>query len=257
MKKTKIVCTLGPACRNEETLSKMIRAGMNVARLNFSHGSYEEHKKNIEMLKDIRKKLNVPLPIMLDTKGPELRIKTFQNHKITLNEGDAFTFTTDEIEGDQTRVSVSYKGIVNDLQPGDTILLNNGLLIFKVTEVTENEVRTKVEVGGDLSDKKSMFFPDKTLSLQYLSEQDEKDIIFGVENGIDFIACSFTSKAQDIIDIRNLLREHGDPQIAERDNQRRQGKFPRTKTSQNAVCRRRSALLRRITHAFPPPCADA
>ena len=213
MKKTKIVCTLGPACRNEETLSKMIRAGMNVARLNFSHGSYEEHKKNIEMLKDIRKKLNVPLPIMLDTKGPELRIKTFQNHKITLNEGDAFTFTTDEIEGDQTRVSVSYKGIVNDLQPGDTILLNNGLLIFKVTEVTENEVRTKVEVGGDLSDKKSMFFPDKTLSLQYLSEQDEKDIIFGVENGIDFIACSFTSKAQDIIDIRNLLREHGDPDI--------------------------------------------
>ena len=213
MKKTKIVCTLGPACRNEETLSKMIRAGMNVARLNFSHGSYEEHKKNIEMLKDIRKKLNVPLPIMLDTKGPELRIKTFQNHKITLNEGDAFTFTTDEIEGDQTRVSVSYKGIVNDLQPGDTILLNNGLLIFKVTEVTENEVRTKVEVGGDLSDKKSMFFPDKTLSLQYLSEQDEKDIIFGVENGIDFIACSFTSKAQDIIDIRNLLKEHGDPDI--------------------------------------------
>ena len=213
MKKTKIVCTLGPACRNEETLSKMIRAGMNVARLNFSHGSYDEHKKNIEMLKDIRKKLNVPLPIMLDTKGPELRIKTFQNHKITLNEGDAFTFTTDEIEGDQTRVSVSYKGIVNDLQPGDTILLNNGLLIFKVTEVTENEVRTKVEVGGDLSDKKSMFFPDKTLSLQYLSEQDEKDIIFGVENGIDFIACSFTSKAQDIIDIRNLLREHGDPDI--------------------------------------------
>ena len=213
MKKTKIVCTLGPACRNEETLSKMILAGMNVARLNFSHGSYEEHKKNIEMLKDIRKKLNVPLPIMLDTKGPELRIKTFKDHKINLNDGDEFTFTIDEIEGDQTRVAVSYKGIVNDLQPGDTILLNNGLLIFKVTEVTDRDVKTTVMVGGELSDKKSMFFPDKTLSLKYLSEQDINDIIFGVENGIDFIACSFTSKAQDIIDIRNLLKEHGDPDI--------------------------------------------
>ena len=166
MKKTKIVCTLGPACRNEETLSKMILAGMNVARLNFSHGSYEEHKKNIEMLKDIRKKLNVPLPIMLDTKGPELRIKTFKDHKINLNDGDEFTFTIDEIEGDQTRVAVSYKGIVNDLQPGDTILLNNGLLIFKVTEVTDRDVKTTVMVGGELSDKKSMFFPDKTLSLK-------------------------------------------------------------------------------------------
>ena len=213
MKKTKIVCTLGPACRNEETLSKMILAGMNVARLNFSHGSYEEHKKNIQMLKELRKKLGVPLPIMLDTKGPELRIKSFKDHKITLNEGDEFTFTIDEIEGDQSRVSVSYKGIVNDLQPGDTILLNNGLLVFTVTEVTDRDVKTKVVVGGDLTDKKSMFFPNKTLSLKYLSEQDINDIIFGVENGIDFIACSFTSKAQDIIDIRNLLKEHGDPDI--------------------------------------------
>ena len=150
---------------------------------------------------------------MLDTKGPELRIKTFKNHKISLKEGDEFTFTTEEIEGDETRVSVSYKGIVNDLEPGDTILLNNGLLIFRVTQVDEKDVKTKVEVGGDLSDKKSMFFPDKTLSLKYLSEQDKSDILFGVEQGIDFIACSFTSKPQDLIDIRQFLREHGDPDI--------------------------------------------
>ena len=213
MKKTKIVCTLGPACRNEETLTKMVQAGMNVARLNFSHGDYEEHARNIELIKKVREKLNVPLPIMLDTKGPELRIKTFKNHKISLKEGDEFTFTTEEIEGDETRVSVSYKGIVNDLEPGDTILLNNGLLIFRVTQVDEKDVKTKVEVGGDLSDKKSMFFPDKTLSLKYLSEQDKSDILFGVEQGIDFIACSFTSKAQDLIDIRQFLREHGDPDI--------------------------------------------
>lgn len=213
MKKTKIVCTLGPACRNEETLTKMVQAGMNVARLNFSHGDYEEHKKNIELIKKVRTKLNVPLPIMLDTKGPELRIRTFKDHKVLLNEGDTFTFTIDEIEGDQTKVSVSYKGIVNDLAPGDTILLNNGLLVFKVTEVTDKNVVTRVEIGGVLTDKKSMFFPDKTLSLKYLSEQDVQDILFGIEQGIDFIACSFTSKAQDIIDIRKLLQEHGNPDI--------------------------------------------
>ena len=161
MKKTKIVCTLGPACRNEETLEKMVRAGMNVARLNFSHGDYEEHKKNIDLLKSLREKLHVPLPIMLDTKGPELRIRSFKNHKITLKEGDEFTFTVDEIEGDQSRVSVSYKGIVNDLVPGDTILLNNGLLVFKVTEVDSKNVKTKVVIGGELSDKRVCFSPTR------------------------------------------------------------------------------------------------
>ena len=173
MKKTKIVCTLGPSCRNEETLTKMIQAGMNVARLNFSHGDYSEHAKNIELIKKVREKLNVALPIMLDTKGPELRIKTFKNGKITLIEGNKFTFTTQDIVGDETRVSVSYKGIVNDLQQGDTILLNNGLMAFKVDEVTKTDVITTVEIGGTVSNKKSMFFPDKLLTLTYLSEQDK------------------------------------------------------------------------------------
>ena len=213
MKKTKIVCTLGPACRDEETLTKMAKAGMNVARLNFSHGDYTEHKKNVELIKKVREKLNIPLPIMLDTKGPELRIKTFENGKIQLKEGDSFSFTTEDIVGDQTRVSVSYKGIVNDLIEGDTILLNNGLMVFKVTEVTSTEVKTAVEIGGTLSDKKSMFFPDKLLTMTYLSEQDKADILFGIEQEVDFIACSFVSKAQDIIDIRNLLQQHGNPDI--------------------------------------------
>lgn len=213
MKKTKIVCTMGPACQNEETLTKMALAGMNVARLNFSHGDYAEHKKNIDLIKKVREKLHIPLPIMLDTKGPELRIKTFKDGKITLKEGDAFSFTTEEIEGDQTRVSVSYKGIVNDLAKGDTILLNNGLMVFKVTEVTKTEVRTVVEIGGVLSNKKSMFFPDKLLTMTYLSEADKSDILFGIEQEIDFIACSFVSKAQDIIDIRNLLKANGNPDI--------------------------------------------
>lgn len=213
MKKTKIVCTLGPSCRNEETLTKMIQAGMNVARLNFSHGDYSEHAKNIELIKKVRDKLNVALPIMLDTKGPELRIKTFKNGKITLSEGNKFTFTTQDIVGDETRVSVSYKGIVNDLQKGDTILLNNGLMAFKVDEVTETDVITTVEIGGTVSNKKSMFFPDKLLTLTYLSEQDKSDILFGIEQGVDIIACSFVSKAQDILDIRKLLQENGNPDI--------------------------------------------
>ena len=213
MKKTKIVCTMGPACQNEETLTKMALADMNVARLNFSHGDYAEHKKNIDLIKKVREKLHIPLPIMLDTKGPELRIKTFKDGKITLKEGDAFSFTTEEIEGDQTRGSVSYKGIVNDLAKGDTILLNNGLMVFKVTEVTKTEVRTVVEIGGVLSNKKSMFFPDKLLTMTYLSEADKSDILFGIEQEIDFIACSFVSKAQDIIDIRNLLKANGNPDI--------------------------------------------
>ncbi len=213
MKKTKIVCTLGPACNNEDTLTKMALAGMNVARLNFSHGSYEEHKRNIDLIKKVREKLGIPLPIMLDTKGPELRIKTFKTHKIFLNEGDVFSFSTQDIEGDNTRVAVTYKGITQDLQKGDTILLNNGLMSFVVTDVNDTEVITRVVIGGELSDKKSMFFPNKTLNLTYLSEQDKSDIIFGIEQGVDFIACSFVSKAQDILDIRNIFAQHGNPDI--------------------------------------------
>ncbi|MDE5766372.1 MAG: pyruvate kinase [Clostridia bacterium] len=210
MKKTKIICTLGPASESEEVLSKMIDAGMNVARLNFSHGTHEEHAVKIDLIKRVREKKKVPLPILLDTKGPEFRIKTFAKGKVNLKEGDTFTFTTDEIEGDKTRVSVSFAGICEQMFPGDKILLNNGLIIFEVVKVEKPDVICKVLVGGELSNRKSMFFPDKELEMEYLSEQDKADLKFGVEQGIDFVACSFVSKAQNVIDVRNWLRECGD-----------------------------------------------
>jgi len=210
MKKTKIICTLGPASDTEEVLSALIDAGMNVARLNFSHGTHEEHLKKINMVKSVREKKHAPIAIMLDTKGPEFRIKTFKNGKITLNDGDMFTFTTKDVEGDNTRVSVSFKGICEQMKPQDRILLNNGLIIFEVVEVKAPNVLCKVLVGGELSNRKSMFFPDKELVMEYLSEQDKADLKFGVEQGVDFVACSFVSKAQNLIDVRNWLRECGD-----------------------------------------------
>ncbi len=211
MKKTKIICTLGPASDTEEILESLIDAGMNVARLNFSHGTHEEHAKKIAMIKAVRERKKVPLPIMLDTKGPEFRIKTFKHGKITLNDGDPFTFTSEDIVGDEKRVSVSFKGICEQMFPGDKILLNNGLMIFEVVKIQKPNVICKTIVGGVLSDRKSMFFPDKELKMEYLSEQDKADIKFGVEQGIDFIASSFVSRAQDITDIRNWLRECGSP----------------------------------------------
>ena len=213
MRKTKIVCTLGPASDTEEIISAMADAGMNVARINFSHGTHEEHAKKIAMIKKIRKEKKIPLPILLDTKGPEFRIRTFKEGKINLKEGDTFTFTTDEVEGDKTRVSVSYKGICEDMKPGDKILLNNGLMVFEVQSVKAPDVVCKVVIGGELSNRKSMFFPEKELNLVYLSEQDKSDLLFGIQQGVDFVACSFVSKAQDILDVRNFLHENGSDDI--------------------------------------------
>ncbi len=213
MKKTKIVCTLGPASDSEEIISAMADAGMNVARINFSHGVHAEHAEKIAMVKRVREKKGIPLPVMLDTKGPEFRIKTFKNGKITLKEGDTFSFTPEEMEGDETKVSVSYKGICEEMFAGDKILLNNGLMVFEVKEVKKPYVICTVLVGGELSNRKSMFFPEKELKLTYLSEQDKADLIFGIEQGVDFVACSFVSKAQDIIDVREFLRKHGSTDI--------------------------------------------
>ena len=213
MRKTKIICTLGPASESETVLRQMVKAGMNVARLNFSHGTHPEHLEKINLLKKIRDDMHVSLPIMLDTKGPEFRIGTFENGSVDLCEGDLFDFTSDDIIGNQTCVSVSYKNIASQMNPGDRILLNNGLMSFEVISVENNTVHTRVMNSGKISDRKSMFFPEKELVLEYLSEQDKNDILFGIENGVDFIACSFVSKAQDLIDVRNFLREHGDPDI--------------------------------------------
>ena len=193
MRKTKIVCTIGPSSETEKKIIGLCKAGMNVARLNFSHGTHEEHQKRIDTIKKVRTELNLPIAILLDTKGPEYRIKTFKNQKINLKDGDKFTFTTDEIEGDQTKVSVSYKDICDELCVGDKILLNNGLVVFRVEEVAAPNIQCVTEIGGTLSNRKSMFFPDKELKMNFLSEQDKADLLFGVEQGVDFVALSFVS----------------------------------------------------------------
>ena len=209
MRKTKIVCTIGPACKNEATLAAMCKAGMNVARLNFSHGSHEDHLENIELIKSVREKLGMPIAIMLDTKGPEYRIGTFREGSVMLKDGDTFTFTPDDVEGDETQVSVSYKHLADELSVGNTILVNNGLVSFEVIEINGGDVVCKVKEGGKLSNKKSMSFPGIVLKQTYLSEQDKKDIKFGIENEIDFIACSFVSCKQDLIDIKNYIKSIG------------------------------------------------
>ena len=213
MKKTKIICTIGPASENKAVFSEMADAGMNVVRLNFSHGTHEDHAKKIKMIKEVREEKKLPLPILLDTKGPEFRIKNFKDGKIRLNKGDEFTFTTEEIEGDNSRVSVSYAGICEDLVPNDKILLNNGLIVFRVTEVNAPNVHCITEIGGELSSRKSMFFPDKELHLEFLSEQDKSDLLFGIEQDVDFVALSFVSKAQDVIDAKEFLKAHGGSHI--------------------------------------------
>ena len=213
MRKTKIICTIGPASENEEVLTQMCLAGMNVARLNFSHGTYPEHEKKIALVKKVREKLGLPIAILLDTKGPEYRIKTFASGKVEIKEGQDFTFTIDEVEGDETRVSVNYKLLNKDLKPGDEVTVNNGMVQFKVESIEGSEIRCKCLVGGTLSNRKSMSFPNKVMSGPYLSEQDKEDIIFGIKHGVDFVAASFVSTAQDVIDIRNLLDANGGSDI--------------------------------------------
>ncbi len=213
MRKTKIVCTIGPASENPEVFRRMCLNGLNVARLNFSHGTHEEHQKKIDMIKAVREELNLPIAIMLDTKGPEYRIRTFKGGKIHLNDGDEFTFTTREVEGDEHIVSVSYKGLAEDLGPGDRILVNNGLVIFEVTEILGTEINCKVLTGGVLSDRKSMSFPGKVMRQVYLSEQDKADLLFGIRNGVDFVAASFVSCKQDLLDLKGFLHEHGGDDI--------------------------------------------
>ena len=214
MKKTKIICTLGPACSTKDMIAKMADAGMNVVRLNFSHGSHEDFAKKIAMIKEVREEKALPLPILLDTKGPEFRIKTFKDGKVTLNDGDPFTFTTEEIEGDSTRVGVSYAQICDELEAGDKILLNNGMIVFRVEKVAAPNVHCTVEIGGELSNRKSMFFPDKQLRhMEFLSEQDKADLLFGIEQNVDFVALSFVSKAQDVIDAKEFLAKNGGQHI--------------------------------------------
>lgn len=209
MRKTKIICTIGPACDNEETLTQMCYAGMNVARLNFSHGTLEEQQKKIDLVNTVREKLNLPIAIMLDTKGPEYRIRKFENDRITLKEGDTFTFTTEQIMGNQERVAVNYPDLIEELKIGDQILVNNGLVVCKVKELKGNDAICEVLSGGELSNNKSMNFPNKVLKGDYLSEQDKEDLLFGIRNEVDFVAASFVSNGDDMRQLKDFLVSNG------------------------------------------------
>ena len=213
MRKTKIICTIGPASDSEEVLTKMCRAGMNVARLNFSHGTHEEHKEKIDLIKRVREKLDLPIAIMLDTKGPEYRIKTFKNERITLKDGDKFTLTTEDVEGDETIVSVTYEHLIDELSVGDRVLVNNGLVILEVESVENKRAECRVIAGGELSNRKSMHFPNKVLNQDYLSEQDKSDLLFGIANDVDFVAASFVSRKSDIAAMREFLNLNGGEDI--------------------------------------------
>ncbi len=209
MRKTKIVCTLGPATQSESVIAGLMKAGMNVARLNFSHGDHAFHKACMDMVKKVRKELSLPIAILLDTKGPEYQIGTFQGGKVSLADGDPFTFTTRDVTGDRTVVSVSYKGLPEELFPGDKILLNNGLMTFVINEIEGTEIRCTVLSGGELSDRKSMSFPGRVMHREYLSDADRADIAFGIKEGVDYIACSFVSKKEDLLAVREYLAELG------------------------------------------------
>lgn len=191
----------------------MYDAGMNVCRINFSHGTHEEHAEKIRIIKEIREERKIPLPILLDTKGPEFRTKTYKNGKITLEKGDTFIFTPDDIIGDETKVSVTYEHICEVMNKGDKIYLNNGLMVFEVTAVEGRNVITTVIEGGETSDHKSMYFPDKELKLEFLSERDKADILFGIEHDVDFIALSFVSTKEDLLSVRKFLKDNGGENI--------------------------------------------
>ncbi|MDO4218483.1 MAG: pyruvate kinase [Synergistaceae bacterium] len=214
MRRTKVICTIGPASDSADVFEKLCLGGMNVARLNFSHGTHKEHQKRIDMIKSVREKLNLPIAILLDTKGPEYRVGIFRDSSVSLKEGDKFIFCVDNVEGNNERVSVNYKGLAKDLSVGDTILVNDGLVAFEVIQLSDTEITTVVKIGGEISNRKSMSFPNKVLKQIYLSEQDKSDLLFGIKNDVDFVACSFVSTAQDIKDVRDFLDVNGGENIA-------------------------------------------
>ena len=208
MRKTKIICTLGPSADKGDVLRDLIANGMNVARFNFSHGSYEEHGGRLAKLKALREELGKPVAALLDTKGPEIRLKEFKNGVEMLEAGQTFTLTTREVEGTKEICSVTYKDLPQDVQPGGTIMLDDGLIMLHIEQVTDTDIICTVLNSGKIKTKKGVNVPGVHLSMPYLSQKDREDIIFGVQNGFDFIAASFVRTAQDVYDIRNLLNEY-------------------------------------------------
>jgi len=210
---TKIVATIGPACDSVSMIKRLIKAGMNVARINLSHGNFDKHEKRINMVKEAREELNVPVAIMLDTRGPEVRVDRFVNDSIYLNEGDEFTLTTDEIIGDQQRVSITYKPLINFVKPGVTILANDGLIEFEVISVTKKDIVCKVCAGGELSNRKSLNLPDVKIEMPYISKYDKEGFLFGIAQNVDCFALSFVRDTNDVLEVRELLDKNGGEEI--------------------------------------------
>lgn len=210
LRKTKIICTIGPASCDKDVLRELMKSGMDVARFNFSHGEYETFEKWLKNVEEVREELGLPVATLLDTKGPEIRLGTFKNpNGVILKEGQAFTLTTDEIEGDEERCSVSYKGLVNDVKNGTQILINDGLIALEVQSVKDKDIICKVTDGGLVTDKKGVNVPNVSLALPYLSEKDMQDLKFGAKMGYDFIAASFCRTGADIVYLRDFCHALG------------------------------------------------
>jgi len=212
-KKTKIVCTLGPASRDPEIIEEMLKAGMNVARLNFSHGSYDEHRKAIESFRSVRDKLGVPAAVMLDTKGPEIRLGDFARGSEFLQDGAGLTLTTEECAGTAEKVQITYKELPAQVTVGNVIRLDDGRIELEVESVTDKEINCRVTAGGEISSKKGVNVPDVSLDLEYVSERDKSDLLFGIEMDVDYVAASFVRTADDVKQIRMLLNENGGEKI--------------------------------------------
>lgn len=213
MRRTKIICTLGPACRDEETLAKMIKNGMNVARLNFSHQSYEFHAENIQTLKRLRKKLDIPLAIMLDTKGPEIRTGVVEDDAVQVETGSEFTLTTRDILGNSSLCKVSYERLPFCLEIGDKVLLDDGKIVLRVKDTTDTDIICTVEVGGKLGNTRGVNIPDRDIDMPFLSEKDKNDLLFGIEHDIDLVAASFVRCVNDVAEMREFLNIHGGSDI--------------------------------------------
>lgn len=212
-RRTKIVCTLGPASASEAVMEQLLRAGMNIARLNFSHGSHEGHKEMIGRFRKVRDKLGLPAAVMLDTKGPEIRICTFEKGSVELQPGDAFTLTTRPVAGTKEIVSITFEDLPRQLKKGDVVLLDDGRLALEVTDTNETEIHTIVTEGGTLSNRKGINLPGIHIEMEYLSEQDKSDLIFGAEMDVDYVAASFVRTADDVIAVRKLLDYYGGQHI--------------------------------------------
>ena len=213
MRKTKIVCTLGPSSSDETTLKKMLLAGMNVARLNFSHGTHEGHRQTIQRFRKVREELGIPAAVLLDTKGPEIRTGNFANGEEILKEGQEFILTTLPVSGTSQRVSVTYKDLPKEVKPGNLVLINDGKIVIKVENTDDTEVRGTVIHGGKISNHKGINLPNVRLNMQYMSPQDREDILFGIQNDVDYIAASFVRSAGDVEVIRKLLEDNGGSEI--------------------------------------------